>query len=387
MTRTCSIFLCLMTAFAVVSCVYDFHPDIVGEAGYVAIEGDILVGDTSRFDVRLSTDLEDKKNVGAPVTYTLRVEASDGTVYPQQEDGLVILTSADVSQEFRLVVEVTDPFKRTYASHWAPVQISPLIDSLTYVISEDRTRMDINLSTHSDGPTGYLRWEAAETWEYHSYIYTTYFYAPAGTEYKGTIYKSGTITEFQDGENYYWCWKSKHRSDVLTASTLELSEDRLVDYTLYSFSNMDQEVSHIYFVELTQTRLSEEGYRYWEKMNRNSTDVGGLFSPEPSELRGNIANLDDPEELVLGYIGVSTASRARMFIESYKLGFCYWRGPFYGERILPSYNWDSYYQSGWRVGWMDESGQFYWLPGECVDCTRIGGGTKDRPSWWPDDHK
>ena len=387
MTRTCAIFLCLMTAFAVVSCVYDFHPDIVGEAGYVAIEGDILVGDTSRFDVRLSTDLEDKKNVGAPVTYTLRVEASDGTVYPQQEDGLVILTSADVSQEFRLVVEVTDPFKRTYASHWAPVQITPLIDSLTYVISEDRTRMDINLSTHSDGPTGYLRWEAAETWEYHSYIYTTYFYAPAGTEYKGTIYKSGTITEFRDGDNIYWCWKSEHRSDVLTASTLELSEDRLVDYTLYSFSNMDRKVSHIYFVELTQTRMSEEGYRYWEKMNRNSTDVGGLFSPEPSELRGNIVNVDDSDELVLGFVNVATVSRVRMFIYSYKLGFCYWRSPLYGAMILHPFLWESYWGSGWRVGWMDESGNFYWTPGECVDCTRIAGGTKDRPSWWPDDHK
>ena len=376
----------LLTVFAIASCVYDFHPAIVGEAGYVAIEGDILIGDTSQFDVRLSTDLESKKNVGDPLTYTLRVESSDGAVYPMR-DSIVDLTAADISQEYRLVMEVTAPFRRTYASQWAPVEIAPPIDSLTYVISEDRSRMDINISTHSAGPAGHLHWDAAETYEYHSSAYSLWFYTPAGSTYKGKTYQSGEIIDFEDDENYYWCWKSQHRSDVMLASTMDLAEDRLVDYTLYSFSNMDREVSSLYFVELTQTRLSEEGYRYWEKIHSNSTDVGGLFSPEPSELRGNIVNVDDPDELVLGFIGVSTASRASIFIDNEELHFCYWRSPLYGEMILIPLLWESYWASGWRVGWMNEGGDFYWLPGECVDCTRIGGGTKNRPWWWPNNHK
>ena len=69
MNRLC-LLLSLLMAFAVASCVYDIHPAVVGEAGYVAIEGDILIGDTSRFDVRLSTDLESKKNVGECVDCT-----------------------------------------------------------------------------------------------------------------------------------------------------------------------------------------------------------------------------------------------------------------------------------------------------------------------------
>jgi len=44
---------CFLAIFLVAACVYDFQPDYQGQAGYVAIEGDILIGDTSRFDVRL----------------------------------------------------------------------------------------------------------------------------------------------------------------------------------------------------------------------------------------------------------------------------------------------------------------------------------------------
>lgn len=376
---------CFLAVFLVAACVYDFQADYQGYGGYVAIEGDILIGDTSRFDVRLSTDLGDEQNVGDPLTYTLRVESSDGMVYRQQGN-LVDLTSADVSQEYRLVVEVTAPFRRTYASQWAPVQIAPQIDSLAYAISADRSTMDVNISTHSDGPVGYYRWDAAETYEYHSANYASDFYVPSGTVYKGKTYPQEAIIPFEDGENYYYCWKSQHRSDVLTASTMDLTEDRLVDHTLYTFTNMDREVSSLYFVELTQTRLSEEGYRYWEKMHSNSTDVGGLFSPEPSELRGNIVNVDDSDELVLGFIGVSTVSRVSMYINNYEVRFSYWRGPSYGDIVLIPGLWNNYWRSGYRFAFYSNDGP-HWLPGECIDCTRIGDGTKERPSWWPNDHK
>ena len=58
--RLIRLILCFLTALSVGACVYDFHPEYQGQAGYVAIEGDILVGDTCRFEVRFSTDLEDQ---------------------------------------------------------------------------------------------------------------------------------------------------------------------------------------------------------------------------------------------------------------------------------------------------------------------------------------
>ena len=202
----------------------------------------------------------------------LRVEASDGTVYPER-DSLVDLTAADISQEYRLVVEVFAPFQKTYVSQWAPVQVTPPIDSLSYAISADRTAMDIIVSTHSDGPTGYYRWTASETWEYHATYYATHFFAPVGTEYNGTIVNVDTILEYQNGDNTYYCWNSADRSDILLGSTVELSEDRLVNYGIYAFDPKDRRVSHIYFVALSQIRLTESAYRFWDVLRTNSSDV------------------------------------------------------------------------------------------------------------------
>lgn len=380
---------CLLLLFAVVSCVYDFHPDWQGQAGFVAIEGDILVGDTCQFEVRFSTDLEDENNVGEPLTYTLRVEADDGTVYPLQ-DSIVDLTKAGLTQEYRLVVEVQSPFRRTYASAWAPVQVSPPIDSLSYAINAERTALDINVSTHSDAPVGYYRWSASETWEYHSTYYAEYFFAPAGTVYRGRVIEQNSLVAYEEGDNVYYCWDSGNRSDILLGSTVELTEDRLVDHCLYSFSNTDRKVSVVYFVELSQIRLTEEAYRFWETVRSNSTNVGGLFSPEPSELRGNIVNVDDPDELVLGYVSVSTCTRKKMFVNNYDTLFSIWRG--LSSNLVEPFpdipdEWRKYYGWQYRFGWIKEGGSnTVWAPIECIDC-RASGGTKERPWWWINNDK
>lgn len=380
---------CLLLLFAVVSCVYDFHPDWQGQAGFVAIEGDILVGDTCQFEVRFSTDLEDENNMGEPLTYTLRVQADDGTVYPLQ-DSIVDLTKAGLTQEYRLVVEVQSPFRRTYASAWAPVQVSPPIDSLSYAINAERTALDINVSTHSDAPVGYYRWSASETWEYHSTYYAEYFFAPAGTVYRGRVIEQNSLVAYEEGDNVYYCWDSGNRSDILLGSTVELTEDRLVDHCLYSFSNTDRKVSVVYFVELSQIRLTEEAYRFWETVRSNSTNVGGLFSPEPSELRGNIVNVDDPDELVLGYVSVSTCTRKKMFVNNYDTLFSIWRG--LSSNLVEPFpdipdEWRKYYGWQYRFGWIKEGGSnTVWAPIECIDC-RASGGTKERPWWWINNDK
>lgn len=370
------------------SCVYDYRPDVAGRAGYVAIEGDILVGDTCRFDVRLSTDLEDKRNEGEPLSYTLRVEASDGTVFPCQGD-VVDLTNADPALEYRLVVDVSSPFSATYESTWAPVETTPSIDDLSWSIEDDGSRLWVNVSTHSERETGYYRWTASETWEYYATYYADHFFAFSGTAYKGKSIDSDAIIEYEEGDNTFFCWKSDELSDILIGSTADLTEDRLVNYGIYSFLPEDRKVSHVYFVELTQRRLTDEAYRFWENLLRNSTNVGGLFSPEPLELRGNIANVDDPDELVLGYVSVATLSRAKLFINNYDTRFSRWSGPSYGDTIVSPRDYRKFYDWQYRVGWFEITGErsgWVWLPKECVDC-RTSGGTKDRPSWWINNDK
>jgi hypothetical protein len=182
----------------------------------------------------------------------------------------------------------------------------------------------------------------------------------------------------------------------MTATTESLSEDRLVDHELYTLNYHDRKISYVYSVEVNQTRITEEAYRYWQMMERNSTNVGGLFSPEPSELRGNIVNVDDEAEMVLGYVSVVNPVKYRLFIDDREIRFYKELNP----RLVPEYlvpgkpNWSITYREGWlpvseyepdnpevttRPGYV----QLYnWLPANCVDC-RFQGGTKQKPAYWP----
>lgn len=393
----------LLLAILATACVYDFNPDLSGKEGILIVEGDIVLGQTSSFNIRRSTAL-DSWNLFEYAAYSnLRVEASDGTLYPERSFGLegpfisgtgqIDLSGADPSLEYRLAFDCDG---RHYATHWSNAVPGADIDSLSFTINEARTDLAVKLSTHSDETSGYYRWTAVETWEYLSEAYSSHFFAPAGTTYYGIKVERDTVLPYQRGENLIYCWNSAQRSELLMATTESLSEDRLVNHQLYTLNYNDERVSRVYSVEVSQTRISEEAYRYWEKMQRNSTDIGGLFSPEPSEVRGNVVNVDDAAEMVLGFVSIVKPVTKRLFILDSEILF--YRDPHrvpLPEREVPERDeWTNYYQRGYlpttvyeppdpaettKPGYIE---LYHWLPARCVDC-RLKGGTKNKPDYWP----
>lgn len=54
-------------------------------------------------------------------------------------------------------------------------------------------------------------------------------------------------------------------------------------------------------VKATITSLSRESYSFWEAIYDNVYSQGGVFDPSPMTIPSNIINVQDPDELVLGY--------------------------------------------------------------------------------------
>ena len=378
------------------ACVYDFDAQLLGTEGFLVVEGDILIGDYTK--VRLSRSLalsgEAKPNW---VSGTCYVEASDGTRYGNGAS-VIDTRSADPSLEYRLVIETGG---RNYVSDWAPVLQTPPIDSLAYTISDDRTTMTVDVSLHGEGGGKYYRWTAEETWEYHAPFQASHYYVPSGSVVDGEVLRRDTVLQFKNGENSYYCWNSGAVNNVMIASTVELSEDKLVRHPLYEMDCYDQRISYIYSVLLRQESISEIAYRYWTMLDKNSTDVGGLFSPEPYEMRGNVSCVEDPSEMVLGYVSVSAPASTRYYIDAYKLIFPKVRRSDYDYEpvYVQKKDWKSFYRKGYEVYMLhteegagtgretEEDYEFDWLPQRCVKCWLWGGGSKQKPEWWPNNHK
>ncbi len=67
-----------------------------------------------------------------------------------------------------------------------------------------------------------------------------------------------------------------------------------------------------HFINVNQYTMSEEAYAYWEKARQLSYPEGSIFDLPPAPLPGNVYNVADPDELVLGYFEVSAKTISRL---------------------------------------------------------------------------
>lgn len=105
------------------------------------------------------------------------------------------------------------------------------------------------------------------------------------------------------------CWRTDFESDYSELSILDdefLNGERIEQTTF--FLERDRRFLIRYAFTLRQLSLSESGYQFWKSLKEQQENTGGLFSQEIGNTQGNIYNVDDPEEVVLGHFGASSVA-------------------------------------------------------------------------------
>ena len=385
MNRKLIIFGLLIFLFLADSCIYPFEPEGIDQtSGILVIEGDIIAGGESQFKVSVSQELDDKK---APKTvyYQLIIENDEGdelTAEPSRTGVTLLDTkSVEIGKEYRVHVKTLDSkgvTKEQYYSEWLEVKQAPAIDSISFFPDEEREAMYFYISTHGDDTQTYYKWDYKEDWEYHSAFVSELEYNQL----------TNTVSSILGIRNRYYCWNNAESSQILIGNTSDASENRLIKHELYSISKYSLKISYIYSVELTQKAITAEAYNYWQTLSKNSDDAGGLFSPQPSELRGNYYNPKDSLEVVLGYVSATTIAKQRMYVRNADILF--WKNLEQCAMaiVIPRDEWYNYYKSGYDVLFeeeLDGATNIYWAETRCVDCRSLGG-TKTKPSFWPNNH-
>ena len=396
MKRRLTYLFALLLTVLPAGCVYEFDPGVEGSVKALIIEGDILAGDYTLVQISNLQPLgvSDGVQFAADYAITVSVESENGTVFNgirtmgEAFDNTyfkVDTRSLDLSSRCRLKVVI--PGTGTYLSEWQEIlQSESVLDSLSYVVSPTRDQLDIRIDTHGNAD-GFYRWIGMEVWEYTA-------------EYRANVWydsPTNTIHPYENGENYYFCWKRDYFRDIMVASTEVQGVNRFLDYTLYSTRDRsDLRFCHTYSLTLLQERISREAYDYWTSMRNNSSDVGGLFSPQPSDVRGNIHNEDDPSEYVVGYISASTVSKAQKYYRNTTGHFGVKDFVSTTRVVLKSNLWSNYYKDGYLPLWiyipdaeeppLVPDDYYEWAPRRTCDC-RLQGGTKNVPADWPNSDK
>ena len=372
-------FLLFAGILALCGCVYDYTPRDASLPGLnspmVVIDGDIIVGGITRVKVGFTQSLaaDEDSAAAVPLGASVWVESEAGEVLSgrELEGNEFEINTENLSLQGRYRLGVSIPGKGEYCSAFKGVLVSPPIDEITWSLSDDGTYVNIEVTTHNPAQKKlYCKWNYMENWESPAVIEPSAELIP----YRG---RNGlrylTPDEILERSK---CWSEAFSTDICIANTEKLSENIIYKSVLRRIPNTDTRVMALYSITVTQKALDMEAYRYWDALKRNTVNIGGIFSEQPTELRGNIVSVTDPDEVVVGYISATTATQMRKFFD--------WEEMDFYKPGCPSVKfedmWNEKYEEGYRVYAIDES-TTWWSYHRCVDCRVYSNST--RPDFWP----
>jgi len=375
--------LCLILC----GCITEYDTTGIDELGDILVVEGIITDDISYITLSRSVNLSNEENSQTSKQYVYNakvyVECDDNTLlvgYFDYDNFRYVINTGilNLERKYSLKIEIEEPdynsadcqmgwwgemicptITHEYSSDPSyPIQ-TPEIDSVFWKKRGKGQPVMIYVATHDqEGKVQYFRWSYKEDWEYHS-------------------------TVFLDGYPFY-CWNSDSNREMLLGNTEKTVFGKKNDVVTEIVSS-DRRLSYLYRINVKQNVISKRAYDYYDNIKKNAKQTGSIFSPIPSELRGNIKCITDPGRPVIGYVDVSTTTKNQRYIyynevyEYYKQWDC---TEVPEDTLQARYNGIPYEYVLFNPWVIPKT----YILVDCVDCTLNGGGDTQKPGDWPNNH-
>ncbi|MEZ4771604.1 MAG: DUF4249 domain-containing protein [Bacteroidia bacterium] len=372
-------------------CVEPITIPIEEEASLLVAEG-IITDAPGPYQVKLSlssplNQRQDNPETGAVVF----IESEDGEKVRLNEtkagiyltDSTAIRGKAD--KKYRLIINRKNG--ADYESSWETLRPSPPIDSVyfrneTHIINNlPKPGSQIYIDSHDpEGNSRFYRWTWKETWKYSAPLSSAFAYA-------------GNLNVVLIEEKKFCFMRDSSRLIRVGTSTGN-SEDIITNQPLAFITGETTRLRHRYSILVQQYVLSEEEYIFWNSIQEAAENTGTLFDRQPQSTTGNIKNINDSEEPVLGYFSASGVTEMRAYVNNIDLNFdvdvtyreqCYQNidtiplGPNSDIQVFQAIaNGGVFYN--YYIPFVNIAGFLITTP-ECYDCT-VRGGTRQVPDFW-----
>ena len=337
-------------------CITKYNPTGIDEIADILVVDGVITDDETIITLSHSVNLTEAQSVS---TYYIDhamvyVVCDDGTQWeaePQWEgakerNGRYLIKNGmlNTGRKYSLRIGIGE---FDYISDYSYPIITPEIDSVFWMKTGRGQPVMIHVATQStDGNAMYCRWRYKEDWEINSEI---------------------PLIGYP-----YFCWNTGNSREMLLGSSEKTVFGRITDVVAEILPS-NRKLAVMYRIDVRQNAISKRGYDYYENIRINAKQIGSIFAPIPSELRGNITCTTDPGRPVIGYVDVSSTTQSRMYIPRsanvYERRFSTDCEPF----VLETKPDDDTYA-------VEFEGGYLWR--DCVDCTRFG--TEQKPDDWPD---
>ncbi len=295
----------LITLVSLTACRVPFTPSpITAATNYLVVEGLINITDSTYINLSRTVTVASKSTVKPELKAAIIIQSSLGSSYPLKELGNGIYAAEPLSlsaaNQYRLMIKTANG--NTYASDFVQAKIAPPIDTVTTQLQVDGVHIAVNAHDSQDN-TRYYRWDYKETWEFNSFFTSLY------------SFNGLAIIPRTSANEINHCWGNFNSATILLASTANLSQDVISNNPITYVESSSEKLEIRYSILVKQYALTKDGYDYWTMLKKNTEQLGSIFDSQPTASIGNLHNVNNQAEPVIGFISAGTVSQTRIYID------------------------------------------------------------------------
>jgi hypothetical protein len=317
------IFAFLFLAVAA-SCIDPYIPNLKNYKSLLVAEG-LISNENSSYKIKLSRTFSQINSDPEKIT--------DANVYITDGDGIrtdlqncgngyyktdSISFTGVIGQKYTLQILTSDG--KEYKSEECTMLPVAGIDKLYYQKGEEISENQgesfpgLKILLNSGDATGmnrYFRWTFEETWKFIIPYPQQYTYAIIND----TTYDFESVPLIKN-----ICWKRNLSGEIITNSITSGGENNITNQEI-QFINpvLSDRLTQEYSILVKQYSISNNEYDFWNNLKKAGGTGADIFASQPYSVISNIHNVNNANEMVLGYFEVSAVTQKRIFINTQEI--------------------------------------------------------------------
>lgn len=380
------LYVSLLIFLSLTSCIDEYWPEISKYENRLVVDGGIT-DKPGPYTIRLSISSTVDNPTFIPYsnceviisdeegTSEILLETEAG-IYKTKENGI----QGEAGKKYKLTIKTPD--EKFYESDFEKLIAAEKIES---VYGEIESRQDENYPYDLEGYQFYVNTETASNdssyflWR----LEATYHYQ---SDYTIRWIYDGELNWFYGPDSLYNCYRTYYINNFYLMSTENLTTPKIESYALNYVNTETRQLSVKYSLLVKQYTLNRKAFLFWDVLREQNSSPSSLFTTQPYQLEGNVYNVDNPEEPVLGYFLVAGLDEKRIFVDRPKHPVEF----HYSVCTLSDRDFEAYAERMWAdpvlypLYAIETNGGRRAIPAKgCTDC-REHGGTITKPDFWED---
>ena len=309
--------LCLILGVcSLSSCIEEFEADLPAEdSDVLVVEGAICSGKMNKFILSRTQAIRSYESPRMVSGAKVIVRGSDGSeIVAHEADGYYACNIDALSPDVTYYLHI-ETGGEVYESDPQKPMRTEKIEDVRGVQNTPTSDIDVLVTPAAPfeaDHANYYSWTYDETWEVHA-NYSTHMYFDVETMTR--VYKNNLFPEIG--------WKDATSSTIIVGGSPNYEGQHIQRLKMYDLSRDNERMYFRYSALVHQRAISKAEYEYELARRQAGSEMGGLFTPQPSSLPTNIRCLTSSKN-VIGFVGCSlNTSEYRFFLNADDFSIAY----------------------------------------------------------------